>query len=632
MSTHVIGTAGHIDHGKTALIRALTGIDTDRLKEEKERNMTIDLGFAHLELPSGREISIVDVPGHEKFVKNMLAGATGIDLVLFVVAADEGMMPQSKEHLDILNLLGLKNGIIVITKKDLAGKEWLELIKEDVREAVKGTFLENAPLLEVSSINGEGLDKLVALIEEHFELLEDRPFDAPVRYPIDRVFSISGFGTVVTGTLWEGEIKVGDELVLLPQNETVRVRNLQSHNRDVESASAAVRLAINLAAADKEEINRGNVICSPGYFKPTRIIDVELKLLDSAPIIKHAEKVHFYLGTKETMGKVRLLYKKKQNPGEVAYAQILLEEPIVAKRRDRFVIRRFSPLVTIGGGIVLSPYPKRKRLNEEKYLKEFDVYKNAENEGFARYVISASGYRGVTLDRFKLLTSIKEEEAKQFFKDFINRGQVFKVGKTYFDSEVEKKGKELVLTIIKDYFSKNSWAPGMDREELKSKTGIRNRKLYTRILDKLTKEGKIDVERDSVNIKGREASLSSVEKEIKSKLEQKFLSNMFQPPSPADAIESFNRNSKAAKKLFNVLVEDEILLKASAEVYFHRKAVEEAKKKIKDLIETGGPAKISEIRDELNTSRKYVVPLMEYLDKLKFTKRIGDERILGNGP
>lgn len=628
MKTHVIGTAGHIDHGKSTLIKALTGINPDRLKEEQEREMTIDLGFAYLDLPSGRRVSIVDVPGHERFIKNMLAGASGIDLVLFVVAADEGMMPQSREHLDILNLLGLKHGILVVTKVDMVDDEWLELIIEDIKDEVRGTFLESAPVVRVSAVRGDGLDELKALIDEHFDKLEDRPVNAPARYPIDRVFKIAGFGTVVSGTLWEGRISNGDELTLHPHEVDVRVRNLQSHGVNVDSAQAAVRLAINISGAEKVEIERGNVLASPGYFMPTRMIDAELTLLEDAVPLTHAEKVHFYHGTVETIGKVRILYGEVIEPGQSAYVQIILDDPVVARRQDRFIIRRFSPLQTIGGGVVLNPYPTRKRINEKAYLEEFKVCREADDREFLLYFIRNSAYEGASLQKLKLNTAMLEDDIAALLEEFEKQDRVIKLGESWFDSQIVERGKEHLINIMEQFFKKNPWSPGIDREELRSRANITNRRLYAHLLEKLKQEGRITSEADQVNLAGRQVDLSPKEKEIKQKIENMFLKDKFNPPAPQDVWEMFEKDMKTAKRMFDSLVEEKVLIKIAPDIYFHARVLEEAKDKVRSFLEKKEKARIAELRDLLGTSRKYAVPLMEYLDKIKFTRRVGDFRVL----
>ena len=357
----VVGTAGHIDHGKTTLIKALTGIDTDRWEEEKRRGMTIDLGFAHLELPNGVLIGIVDVPGHEKFIKNMLAGAHGIDFVLFVIAADEGVMPQTREHLTVCEVLGTKRGIVVLTKKDVVDEEWLELVKEDVKEFLKGTFLEGAPIIPVSSKTGEGLKELLEEMDKLAAKVEPKSSKGIFRLPVDRSFTVKGFGTVVTGTLLSGKIKTGDTVEVLPEGKEVKVRSVQVHGKSVEEAFAGQRTALNLLGVSKEEVGRGNLVATPGYLKPSPLVDVELTLSKEADLIlQSGHKVHFHHLTKEVEGEVYLIDRDELLPGETALAQVRLKEEVVPVYGDRFVIRNYSPARVIGGGRILNPLPFKK--------------------------------------------------------------------------------------------------------------------------------------------------------------------------------------------------------------------------------------------------------------------------------
>lgn len=628
MSSHVIGTAGHIDHGKSTLVKALTGINPDRLKEEQEREMTIDLGFAYLDLPSGRRVGIVDVPGHERFIRNMLAGASGIDLVLFVVAADEGMMPQSREHLDILNLLDLKNGIIVITKTDLVDSEWLELIEADIRDEVKGTFLENAPIFKVSSRTGAGLEELKNYIDKMIDALEKRPIDLPARYPVDRVFKVAGFGTVVTGTLWEGKVEAGQTLELLPRGVEVKVRNLQSHGENVKQAEAAVRLAINISGAEKVSIERGDVLVEPGYYVPTAMLDAELKLLDSAHSLEHAERVHFYLGTKETLAKVRILYKEKLEPGETAYVQILLDEPVVARRGDRFIIRRFSPVITIGGGVVLEPYPKRKRLNEKSYLKEFELKKENHPDELILYYINESSFSGIALPDLKIKFAEKEEKILNRLQELLNLKKIYRIADKYYSSEAFGKLKQKALEETRKLFEENPHLPAVEKEQLRSKLGIKEKRLFNLVLDELQREGKIEVKLEQISLPHREVSLSPEEQSVKDRLEQIFLKAGVNPPAPEEVIAGFEGDEKVARKMFSALVVEGKLIKITPEFYLHASVLEEVKRTLKVLFAKKERLRIADIRDALKTSRKYAVPLAEYLDKIKFTRRVGDERVL----
>src|SRR2546428_3296509 len=361
-SLFVVGTAGHIDHGKSALVKALTGIDPDRLEEEKRRGMTIDLGFAHFDLPSGRRAGIVDVPGHERLIKNMLAGATGIDLVLLVIAADEGVMPQTREHLDILRFLPVRAGIVVLNKIDLVeDPSWLAIVKADVRALVAGTFLEASPIVEVSAKTGMGIPALVQTIEQMLDGIPARQDDAPVRLPVDRAFTMAGFGTIVTGTLWSGRIVVGDTLEVLPQGKQVRVRGVQSHGESVAAGIAGSRVAANLAGIEKKEITRGNVVCAPGVFKPTNLMDVRIRLLADAPVLPHLARIRLYLGSDEAIGRLSLLDRPRLDAGGSAAAQERLDTSIAAATGDPFVIRRFSPMITAGGAEVINAHPPRRR-------------------------------------------------------------------------------------------------------------------------------------------------------------------------------------------------------------------------------------------------------------------------------
>src|SRR2546428_426867 len=358
----VVGTAGHIDHGKSALVKALTGIDPDRLGEEKRRGMTIDLGFAHFDLPSGRRAGIVDVPGHERLIKNMLAGATGIDLVLLVIAADEGVMPQTREHLDIVRFLPWPAGIVLLNKIDLVeDPSWLALVKDDVKALVAGTFLQGAPVVELSAKAGRGIPELAKVMDQMLDQIPARQVDAPVRLPVDRAFTMAGFGTIVTGTLWSGRIAVGDTLEILPQGKQVRVRGVQSHSESVAAGIAGSRVAANLAGIEKNEITRGNVVCAPGVFRPTNLMDVRIRLLAGAPVLPHLARIRLYLGSDEAIGRLSLLDRPRLEAGESAVAQVRLEMSIVAATGDPFVIRRYSPMITLGGGEVINAHPPRRR-------------------------------------------------------------------------------------------------------------------------------------------------------------------------------------------------------------------------------------------------------------------------------
>ncbi|MFN0072398.1 MAG: selenocysteine-specific translation elongation factor, partial [Chloroflexota bacterium] len=370
----VVGTAGHVDHGKSTLIRALTGIDPDRLREEKERGMTIDLGFAWLTLPSGLEISIVDVPGHERFVHNMLAGVGGIDIALLVVAADEGIMPQTREHLDILDLLGISSGVVVVTKMDLVDQEWLDLVVAEIEEGLQDSLLATAPLIPVSSTTGQGLEQLKFTLDTLLARERTRPMTGRPRLPIDRVFTMSGFGTVVTGTLIDGALHVGDELEIVPGGKRTRIRGLQSHRRKVDTVPAGTRVAVNVSGVSTDELARGEVLSAPGALRATRLLDVRLNMVREGPkTLRHNAEVTFHTGSAETIGKVALLDERELAPGEIGLAQIRLQQPVAVAKGDLFVIRLLTPALTIGGGVIIEPHPQRHRRFQDQVLEQLQV-------------------------------------------------------------------------------------------------------------------------------------------------------------------------------------------------------------------------------------------------------------------
>ncbi|MCK4777911.1 MAG: selenocysteine-specific translation elongation factor, partial [Actinomycetia bacterium] len=467
MSSHVIGTAGHIDHGKSTLIHALTGIDPDRLKEEKEREMTIDLGFAYVYLPSGKKIGIVDVPGHEKFIRNMLSGATGIDLVLFVVAADEGVMPQTKEHLEILNFLEIQKGIIVLTKMDLVDEEWLSMMVQDIEKAVTGTFLENAPILPVSSRIGDGLEKLLEKIDELLIEIPPRDSLSPVRFPIDRSFTISGFGTVVTGTLWEGQVKKGQSLKVLPLQREVRVRSIQNHKEEVSQGDAGMRLALNITAVSKDEIKRGFTLVDKNFFEVTKMISVSLKLSKDTFKLRHGEKVHFFLGTGEVVGKIRFLDREELKPGEKTFAQIKLEKPIVAKHGDNFVIRRYSPVITIGGGKVIDVYAGRKKRYEQKNIDNLRKKERGDLEEYLNKILEEKGIKGAGIDELKVIMATLEGVIHELLDKSIRKGQTIKAEGIYFSRGAYLGLKKKILTQIEMFYKYNPMSSGILKEELR---------------------------------------------------------------------------------------------------------------------------------------------------------------------
>ncbi|ERM93283.1 selenocysteine-specific translation elongation factor [Caldanaerobacter subterraneus] len=620
MKNIIIGTAGHIDHGKTTLIKALTGKDTDRLKEEKLRGITTDLGFAYFDLPSGIRAGIIDVPGHEKFIKNMLAGAHGIDIVMLVIAADEGVMPQTKEHVDILSFLDIKAGVIVLTKCDLVEKDWLLVVEEDVRENLKGTFLENAPIVHVSSVTGEGLDILVNTLDELAQKVKERSSEGIFRLPVDRVFSIAGFGTVVTGTLISGKIKVGDKVMIYPKMIESRVRNLQVHERNVECAFAGQRTAINLANVKVEEIERGDVIAPPEAIIPSTMIDVKLSLLKEAKTLKNRERIRFYTGASEVIGRAVLLDRDELHGGESCYAQIYLEDCVSVLRKDKFVVRTYSPMLTIGGGIILDPNPeKHKRFD----IEVIETLSNIEKLG-DEFVIEKLVYES--------LLPLSEEEIKR-------KANVVDIGKFSLKNLIKlkleekdyfyhrEKYEEMCLRtkeILEDFHRKNPLKEGISKEELKNKLfGDIKSKLCDFIFELMENKGIIKIKNQLVALKDFKVVLNEEQEKLKERIIKIYRDSKFEPPKLSE-LEGYPEIIPMVEYLVNIGE----LVKLDEEIFLLKDNYEEAQNVLINYLKENKEITLAVYRDLLNTSRKYAMAILEYFDSIKLTKRIGDVRVL----
>lgn len=633
MSNVIIGTAGHIDHGKTTLIRALTGIETDRLKEEKKRGITIELGFAYFDLPNGKKAGIVDVPGHERFIKNMLAGVSGIDLVLLVIAADEGIMPQTQEHLDILSILDVQKGIVVLTKSDLVDDEWLSLVKEEIREKVSGTFLENAPVIPVSAVEGSGIDELKNHITALTENVEEKDITEPLRLPIDRVFTMSGFGTVVTGTLIEGTIMEKQALMIYPKGLEAKVRSIQVHGKNVQKAYAGQRVAINLTGVKKDDISRGDILAEENSMKNSMIVDIKLNLLKSSKRkIEHWNRLRFYHGTKEILCRIALLDKDELNPGESCYAQLRLEEETACKYGDRFVVRYYSPLETIGGGIVLDPNAvKHKRANE-------DVINDlmAKSEGNKDVIIENTLRKASSnLPDIKFITvqtglpeKLVEETLDNFIKDEI--AVRFSNGVLMHRDFIEES-EEALTTFLSKFHKKNPLKAGVSKEEIRSRFFNKTKgKLFDEILEHYSKSKVLQVSSDLVAINGFEVKLSKEQLVLRDKIIEIYKENEFKPPVFKDLINHVNTRvkDKDLRDIVDVMVGLELLVKISEDILLDIDAYNKAKKLLVDFITENKSISLAEFRDILNTSRKYVVPILEHFDSIKLTRRMEDKRVL----
>ncbi len=617
----VLGTAGHVDHGKSALIQALTGIDPDRLREEKERGMTIDLGFAWLRLPSGREVGIVDVPGHEHFIKNMLAGVGGIDLALLIIAANEGVMPQTREHLAILDLLGIRKGIAVITKKDLVDEEWLSLVKMDVEELIAPTTLSGAPIIAVSAVTREGLPELVATIDQLLGAMQPKKDTGRPRLPIDRIFTIAGAGTIVTGTLLDGSLHAGQEVEIVPAGLKSRLRGLQTHKTHIDAAAPGSRVAANLVGIATTQLKRGDVLTNPGWLAPTTMLNVKLILLASLRYpLKHNASVSVHSGTSEVMAKVRLLEKDELKPGETSWAQLLLSDPVAVIKGDRFVIR--SPQDTLGGGEIVEIHSKRYRRYRPALIQSLE---NKE-KGTTPEIIVATLEANQPQDIGTLLLNcgLPASEAQPAIEALIKDKGIVAVGSGEHSFLYTAFGWENLLekvkAIMQDYHRKFSTRPGMPRGELGNRLQL-SAAVFTPTLRKLLDDSILIEEGAVVRMPSHQIQLS---KEQQAKVDtylQLLARNPYAPPSDV----------MPEPELLNLLIKQHRVIKVSETVVFSAQAYDEMVKKIVAHIKSKGKITLAETRDMFNTSRKYAQALLEHLDQEKITRRVGDERVLGPG-
>ncbi len=613
----VLGTAGHIDHGKSALVQALTGIDPDRLREEKERGMTIDLGFAWLKLPSGQEVGIVDVPGHEKFIKNMLAGVGGIDLALLIVAANEGVMPQTREHLAILDLLGIEKGVVALTKKDLVDKDFLELVRMDVEELISTTTLAGAPIVAVSSITGEGIPELRATIDKLLSSTPPRKDIGRPRLPIDRVFTIAGSGTVVTGTLIDSSLSVGQEVEILPSGLKSRIRGLQTHKAREDTASPGSRVAVNLVGLATTQLNRGDVITTPGWLKPTLKLSASLHLLPHLRRpLRHNAVVSFHTGAAETMAKVRLLDKEKLEPGEDAWVQIVLTDPVALVKGDRFIIR--STMDTIGGGVVVESDAKQLRRFRPAVIESLKVKEAGAAE--AVLVTLLESKQPLELPALLAQADLPESEAQPALESLIREAGIIRVGQIepflLFTASGWSNLTKQTTDVLQDYHKKFPARAGMPKSELGSR--LKLGKYSPAIWQKLAEQGVLGEEGLAVRLAAFQVQLTKVQQD---KLDA-FLKSLSQNPysPPVDQIPE--------PDLLNLLISQQRVVKVSDSVVFAMSAYNEMVGKITAHVKSKGTITLAEVRDLFKTSRRYAQALLEYLDEKKVTRRVGDERVL----
>ncbi|HUI45482.1 MAG TPA: selenocysteine-specific translation elongation factor [Nitrospirota bacterium] len=627
----ILGTAGHIDHGKSSLVKALTGIDPDRLKEEKERGITLDLGFASLDLPSGSRLGIVDVPGHEGLIKNMLAGVGGIDIVMLVIAADEGIMPQTREHLAICDLLHVKKGLIVLTKTDLVEKDWLALVQDEVREYVKGTFLENSPLVPVSSKTGENLSLLVQVLDGLATEVSPKSPNGILRLPIDRVFTMKGFGTIITGTLLSGTISTEQEVQVLPRNIRTKVRGIQSHNLVVQRSVAGQRTAVNLQGVDKDQISRGDIIVSAGFLTPTKTLDTKLYLLKQAPRgLKTGARIRFYNTTQEAMGRITLLGMNEISPGGEAYAQLRLEQPVILQHGDRYILRFYSPMETLGGGMVLNPHTRRhKQTSMEQSIKNLGVLEKGSLEDIIEIFVSGKGLTGMTEAESIGAIVADKQEILAALASLTQSKTLLRVDNLYVHASQLLTLENKILDLINRYHKDNPLKPGIDKEELKGMLRMRlPAKILNLVVDELVKKKLIEVEGPKLKVPGFKAAYGAIQDEVKNKIVKAIRKGGTQPPVREELPALFGISEKDARDLLKLLAEEGRTVRINDSLHLDKEILEKVRDDLKRHLEEKKEITMAEFRDLARTSRKFAVPLMEYFDSLKLTQRVGDKRVL----
>jgi selenocysteine-specific elongation factor len=631
----VMGTAGHVDHGKTALIKRLTGVDTDRLKEEKERGITIELGFASLTLPGGRILGVVDVPGHERFVRNMVAGAAGIDLVVMVIAADEGVMPQTREHLHICTLLGIRKGFIALTKIDMVDEEWLTLVREDLREFLQGTFLDGAPVVPVSSLTGAGVPLLTETIARVADETEEAADCGLFRLPVDRVFTMKGFGTVVTGTLTSGRVMTGEEVEISPVGLRARVRGIQVHNRPVDLAEAGQRTAVNLQGVDRALIERGYLLAGPDTLVPSQRIDCVYRHLAGAPRkLKNRTRVRLHTGTSEIMARMILLDRDELEPGGDAYAQLVLEAPLAVVAGDRFVVRSYSPVTTVGGGTVIDPLPAKHKRSADGVLEEFRLLSRGTETERVAVVMARAGIDGITAIRLVVRTGIRHAELHRILEGMFSLRTAFLVDREetrVLSGPVYAGLQEAITRELNGYHERFPLKEGLSREELRTTLGMgegAGQKIFSMALKDLEKKGELIAEKETIRLTGHQVQLKGEMGDLRGKIADLYREGGLAPPTVKEILERFADRKKEVVSLIQVIIREGELVRISEDLNFHRDALSRLREEYRKFLLSEGQATPASFKEMTGLTRKFIIPLMEYFDMTKLTMRAGDHRIL----
>ncbi len=634
MEQLILGTAGHIDHGKSSLVKLLTGVDPDRLKEEKTRGITIELGFASLMLPDGQLLGIVDVPGHEKFVKNMVAGAAGIDLVAMVIAADEGVMPQTREHMEICTLLGIKHGLVVLTKIDLVDEELLELVTEDVLDFTRGTFLEQAPILPVSTVTGEGTEKFAPAVAALAADIPPRRQTGFFRLPVDRVFSMKGFGTVITGTLISGQVRTGDTVSVYPGGGKARVRGLQVHNRGVEEAVSGMRTAVNFQGVEKAEISRGDVLSTPGALIPGYMLDVHFQYLASNDKpVKNRTRVRVHTGTSEVSAHLILLDRDIIEPGQSAPVQLRLEAPLVCVRDDRLVVRRFSPARTIGGGKILNPIPPKHRRHRPELVQSILALEEAPLEEVVLFHCQQAQARGVSLTMLRVMTNTPEKQLEKALDALLSSRRLILADKDkrlYLHADVIAAVAETARATLARFHENQPLKKGMPRQELKSRIEKEaGGRVFELVFQRLSKAGELVQEDGQVRLAGHTVSLGQDHSDLRRQIVAIYQDSGLSPPLFKELKKNLGQSDdRAVKDVLQLLTEEGTLVKVKEDLYFSAAAIEQLAAQLTAFLREHQEITTPQFKKMTKTSRKYTIPLIEYFDTSKLTIRIGDIRKL----
>lgn len=635
MSDFIIGTAGHIDHGKTTLIKALTGHETDRLEEEKERGISIELGFTYFDLPNGKKAGMVDVPGHERFLKNMLAGVSGMDMVMLVIAADEGIMKQTKEHLDILNMLELHQGIIVITKKDLVDEDWLELVIEDIKESMEGSFLDGAPIISVDSVTGEGIEKVKQELVRISETIEAKSTAGVPRLPVDRIFTITGFGTIVTGTLNAGTFKIGDEVVIYPKEISSKIRSIQVHGEPSNEARAGQRVALNLTNVKKKEIERGDVIAPPRSFVTTMMLDVRVNLLKDSPrIIQNRTRLRLYHGSREILCRAIVLDGEHIGPGEEGLVQLRLEEEIIAKKDDHFILRFYSPMETIGGGVIIEPNPPKRKRFDEEILEEIRLLEIGDAKEVLLNKINQNKFYFVTAKQLSIELGKTEKDLQLELQELLDNIEIkkFKVyGENYYISEkTHIKLEESLKLHLVDFHGMYPLRFGISKEEIRSKFFQNvNANVFDEFIQSLENEKIIKMQNKNMSLYDFKINYDEASMNIRNEIEKSFEKEGYSPINSYEILEAYgDKQQSLVNEIYNLLLLEEILVKVSNIITYHKNYYNSALEFLKTYILENEEISMAVFRDHLGVSRKYAVALLEYFDQQKITIRTGETRKL----